>query len=144
MNLKKTFSNFIIAFCVITSCITLLEGILGCIFLPETTFGFEAYFSPPLFGFLTALTGLIPSSSKEPGIGRILLQKFLQLLVIELIVFGVNAACGTLFAPPLTIALALGIALVFLCVYGILWLNDMQNAQSFNKQLKTFQEEHLL
>ena len=40
MKNNETFSDFIITFLVITALITILEGILGCLFLPEVRFGF--------------------------------------------------------------------------------------------------------
>lgn len=142
MKNNETFSDFIITFLVITALITILEGILGCLFLPEVRFGFEAYFSPPLFGLLSTLTGLVLKSKKELTIRQVLFREFLQLLLIEAIVFGSNYVCGNRFNVSLNISLSLSIAVVFVLVHVILWLNDRRVARMFNEQLKNFQASH--
>lgn len=138
----KNTPEHIITFLVITALITILEGILGCLFLPEVRFGFEAYFSPPLFGLLSTLTGLVLKSKKELTIRQVLFREFLQLLLIEAIVFGTNYVCGNRFDISLNISLALSIAVVFVLVHVILWLNDRRVARMFNEQLKIFQAAH--
>ncbi len=37
-------------------------------------------------------------------------------------------------------ALAFGIAVIFVAVYVILWINDKKSADLFNQKLKEFQE----
>lgn len=109
--------------------------------MPEMRFGFEAFFSPPLFGLLSALTGLITKSSKELSVGQALFRKLLQLLSIEVIVFGANYLAGTVFESKLKVTLALAIALVYVLVYLIMWLNDRRSANLFNERLKAYQQE---
>lgn len=140
MRNKTSFTDFLMAFFVITTCITILEGLLGLLFLPDMRFGFEAYLSPPLFGFLTALTSVVTNSKKELGIKAMLFRVLLQLLLIECIVFGTNYLNGTVFNLSLNISLALGVAVVFVIVYFVLWLNDRRIANTINQHLKVFQE----
>ena len=141
MKNRNSFTEFVIVFFIITACITILEGILGVLFMPDMRFGYEAFFSPPLFGFLSALSGLVTKSSKELTMKQVLFREFLQLVLIEIMVFGLNYLCGTTFDMKLNMTLAISIALVFVVVYFVIWLNDQRSAKLFNEQLKAFQKE---
>lgn len=141
MNRRDSLMEFVLVFFIVTACITILEGILGLIFLPEARFGFEAFLSPPFFGLLSSLSGIITKSSKELSIGQMMFRMFLQLLLIEAMVFGANFLAGNFYEPKLQIALAAAIAIVYAVVYVVVWLNDRRNARLFNARLKAFQEE---
>lgn len=143
MHSSKNFTDFILSFCIITACITLVNGILGCVFMPDIRFGYEAFFSPPLFGLLTALTGIITKSRRELSTGQTLFRLMLQLLFIEAIVFGLNYASGHSFEPLLACTLALCVAIIFVIVYLILWLNNQRMARQFNASLKEFQAKQI-
>ena len=62
MKLKQKLFDMLISFCVCTTCITLLEGIMGILFFPDVTMDYGAFFSPPLFGALasTFTVSLLP------------------------------------------------------------------------------------
>lgn len=141
MKTKNSVTEFILAFFIITGCINILEGTLGMLFLPDMRFGFDAFFSPPLFGFFTALSGIVTKSHRELSVAQIRFREFLQLIIIEIMVFGLNALSGNTFEPKLNIALAFAIAVVFVIVYFVIWLNDRQSARLFNEKLKEFQKE---
>lgn len=140
MKVKELWLEFILVFFIVTGCITILNGVLGTIFLPDMRFGYEAFLSPPIFGFLSALSGVVTKSRKELSMRQMLFREFLQLLLIEIMVFGVNYVFGTTFTWELNITLALGIAVIFILVYVILWLNDRRSAMIFNAKLVEFQK----
>ncbi len=131
--------QFILVFLIVTACITILSGILGMVFLPDVRIGYEAFLTPPIFGLLSALLGLVTKSRKELSVGQMLFRNFLQLLLIEAMVFGANYIVGTTFDWKLGCALAIGIAVIFVISYGVLWLNDKRSASAFNAKLIEFQ-----
>lgn len=137
---KGLLIEFMLVFFIVTACVTILSGFLGAVFLPDIRFGYEAFLSPPLFGFLSALSGLVTKSKKELSVKKMLFREFLQLLLIESMVFGANYAFGTAFDCKLSVALAIGIAVIFVLVYVILWLNDRRSAMVFNEKLVEFQK----
>ena len=139
MKNRKGLWEFVMAFLVCTACITLLEGIVGMLFFPQQRFGYEAFFSPPLFSFFSVLFGLIVSSEKELSVKQVLLRRGLHLLLIEGMVFGLNYISGTTFTPLFAGALAFLIALVFGAVYGVMWWNDRTSALLFNGRLRAWQ-----
>ncbi len=139
MKHKSNFSEAVMSFCVCTTCITILEGILGMIFFPEMKIDYGAFFSPPLFGAISVLFGVVTRSKKELSVKQVLLRRVIHLLLIEGMVFGVNYLAGTIFPATVSIALMFGIAVVFVMVYVILWGIDRRSATLFNQKLKEYQ-----
>lgn len=139
MNNGSKFSELLIDFCVCTTCITILEGTIGMLFFPEEQLSYGAFFSPPLFGAISVFLGLVTYSKKELSVKQVLLRRGIHLLLIEGMVFGLNYAAGVVFQPMVSAVLAIGIALVFVTVYVIIWLNDRRSAELFNQKLKEYQ-----
>lgn len=140
MKNKGGFTRIIMAFFVCTSCITILEGVIGMLFFPQITFRYEAFFSPPLFGLFSTLFGVVNYSRKELSIKQVLIRRFFHLLMIEGLVFGTNYSAGTLLFQPLFVCtLAISIAFIFILVYVVLWLGERQSAMQFNEKLKVYQ-----
>lgn len=130
----------IMAFFVCTTCITILEGIFGMLFFPEKKIGFDAFFSPPIFGFFSVLFGFILRSEKELNVKQILVRRGIHLLLIEILVHGLNYISGNIFEPFVFWVLTAAIAFIFVMVYTVLWLNDLRNAAIFNEKLKIYQK----
>lgn len=140
---RKTLIHYLLVFFIVTACVTILEGVFGMLFFPEITFGYKAFFSPPLFGALSALSGFVTDSERELTEKEMLFRLFLQLVLIELIVFGANYFYGDfgMFTWKVILALILAIALIFVLVYAVMWLNEYRMAQLFNARLQKLQEE---
>ena len=58
-------------------------------------------------------------------------------------VFGINYASGNIFSPLASGVLALAVAIVFVTVYGVIWMNDLRSAALFNEKLKVYQNRKL-
>lgn len=143
MKNRRDFLELMIAFFVCTACITIMEGMIGMLLYPEQKMGYEAFFSPPIFGFCSVLFGFVTRSKKELSIKQILVRRGMHLLLIEALVFGANYAVGAIFKPLEAWILAIAIAVVFVMVYVILWLNDQRSAVLFNENLKRYQQKIL-
>lgn len=65
------------------------------------------------------------------------------MFLLELLIFGLNYINGTVFGSTLcwALALALGTALVYAAVCGVLRLNDCRIAARFNRKLTQFQQK---
>lgn len=142
MKHKSKIMEALISFCVCTSCITILEGVLGMLFFPNVKLDYGAFFSPPLFGALSVLLGAVTYSKREQSVREVLIRRVLHLFLIEAMVFGINYAAGVVFPTVVVVTLALGIAVVFVLVYLIVWLNDRRSADLFNQKLKEFQADN--
>lgn len=137
---REYFMKLVVEFFTITGGVCILEGIIGCLFLPEARIGYDAYLSPPLFGICSILCGIILNTGKELGMWQAVIQKIVHLTLIELVVFGLNYSQGVIFETKLTMALILGIALVYVLVSTVGYLNDRSYAIKFNEELKEFQK----
>lgn len=137
---KELLMELLMAFFVCTSCICILEGILGMFLMPEVKFGYEAFFSPPVFGFFSILFSVVTKSRHELSIKEILLRRLLHLLLIEGLVFGLNYLSGVVYDPFESVMLALSIAVVFVTVYVVMYMNDSRSAARFNEELRRYQE----
>ncbi|MBQ7780708.1 MAG: DUF3021 family protein [Lachnospiraceae bacterium] len=143
MNQKSKLSEMLIAFFICTTCITILQGVLGLLLYPEEKLGYDAFLTPPLCGAISVLLGVVTWSKKELSVKQVLFRRGIHLLLIESMVFGLNYLAGNIFPLKESLALALGIALVFVAVYVILWINDKKSAASFNQKLKEYQAAQL-
>lgn len=139
MKHKSALMEALISFCVCTTCITILEGILGVVFYPEVKLDYGAFFSPPIFGAFSVLLGVVTHSKREQSVREVLIRQGIHLLLIEAMVFGLNYLVGIVYPPMVSITLALGIAAVFVLVYVVVWLNDCKSADLFNQKLKEYQ-----
>lgn len=83
MNHKSKLVEGLMSFCICTACITILEGVMGMLFFPNEKLGYEAFFSPPLFGGISVLLGIVAESRKELSVKQILFRRVLHLLLIE-------------------------------------------------------------
>lgn len=137
----KKLIDFMVEFCVITTFITMLSAVLGSLLLPDTTFGYGAFFSPLLFGLASTVITHVTRSDKAVTRAKLLFCQLMQLLLIELMVFGVNFLAGADYSFDLAVSLAFGIAFIYILIGVILWCNDKKNAEDFNRSLKAFQEK---
>ncbi len=139
MKNKERLHEMLMSFFVCTTCITILEGTIGMLVYPQVKLGYDAFFSPPIFGAFSVLFSLVNYSRKELSIRQVLFRRLIHLLMIEALVFGLNYACGTIFEPFAGVLLAVSIAVVFVAVYALLWFMDSRSAQQFNRELKRYQ-----
>lgn len=143
MERKNRIHSMVMSFFVITACITMMEGVIGKLFLPDAQLGYDAFLMPSVFGFLSALSGGILYSKKELTMGKMAFRMLLQLLLIEAMVLAANLLWEDLkaFTLPMQISLVVGIAVIYAVVHLVMWLNDCRQAEGFNEQLLKFQEE---
>ena len=132
------------AFFVCTTCICILQGVLGMMLYPAEQISYDAFLVPPLFGFLSVLFGIVTWSKEEQTIKQVLIRRAIHLVLIETMVFGVNYFAGNRFPLAEAVILAIGIAVVFVAVYVITWLSDRKSARDFNDKLKKYQETIML
>jgi len=108
---------------------------------------FGAFFSPPLFGLLSVLFGLlagIKSSKRESEIEgpETIIRRMIHLILIMGSVFLLNAINGRTFSVSQSILIIFSVTIIYLMVYLVIYLNDLKNALDFNQKLKKYQEKN--
>lgn len=116
----------------------------GMIFRPEQTFGYEAYLSPLILGFLTVIPTLITYSSKELTIRQLLFRKTIQLLldivIVNAVLFAGNGINGETVRAVAGVSVS--IVIVFAAVHVIEWLLERRTAKQLTEQLAEFQKRN--
>lgn len=142
MKHSNVWFDLMMSFFVVTACVCILEAVLGMLLFPEIRFGYDAFLSPPLFGLLSSLLGIVTYSKKELTVRQAMIRKVLHLVLIELLVFGLNAYAGHFFEAVQFISIMISIAVVYVTVNAVLWVNDQRSAAKFNQELKEFQRNN--
>ena len=116
----------------------------GMLFQPDQTFGYEAFLSPLIFGFLTVIPTMIMYSRKELTIRQLLFRKAIQLLLDIIIVIAVIFAGNEMNREIVTAAIGVSVSIVvvFAAVHGIEWMFERRTAKQLTEQLAAFQKRN--
>ena len=111
---------------------------------PEERFGYSVFILPLIY----ALAGLLPQvvmyAKHELSVKEVILRKFIQLLLIELLVNGIilgeNAlrSAYTEFLKTISIC----VVLVFIMANIISWIMDSASAKKMTRELEEFQKKN--
>ena len=115
--------------------------ILGSIFRPDQTFGYEAFLSPLIYAAVALVPMLCMYSKRELTFRQYILREVFQLFAIEavLIIFGLGTESLLPENRKLTAAFALSVLVIYVLVIIITWLFDLKQAKTINSDLKSFQ-----
>lgn len=118
--------------------------VTGTMFRPEQKFGYDAFLSPLIFGFLTVIPSFIMYSKKELTVRQLLFRKGIQLLLDIVIVLAVIFAGNEMNRDTVNAAVgvSVSIVIVFAAVLGIEWLLERRTAKELTEQLSAFQERN--
>ena len=139
MTFKAFLKRCLMEYFVITTCVTAAIAVLGQSLDPEASFGYDAFFSPLVFGFISLIPSVVTYSRKELSLRQARQRKALYVLVLEtvLLVFGFWA--GILHGFYDAFFFALTVLTVYLAVNVINWRLDKKDAGEINKLIKSYQ-----
>lgn len=145
MSFKEHLRSVMSRFFVIVTLVNLATFVMGEIFRPDDSFGYEAFLSPLIYAAIALIPMLCIYSKKELTIRQYILKDFLLLIFIELLLifFGLgvkNLDSGNL---ALTVSFALSVLIIFILVEVIAWMLDWKTARQINDDLKFFQNRVL-
>ena len=137
----KTFfvKKVMVSFYISVTFIILAMAVIGLIFEPDTNFGYEAFFSPLIFGAIAAFPKLITYSKEELSVRRTLIRNIIHFLLLEILILLSLYFGNVLTSISMTISLAVSILIIYISVSLIMWINDKKTAYEFNKALKILQ-----
>ena len=116
----------------------------GTLFRPEQRFGYEAFLSPLIFGFLTVIPTLIMYSKKELSVRQLLFRKAIQLILDIVIVIAVIFAGNDMNSDTVSAAIGVSVSIivVFAAVHVIEWMLEKRTAKQLTEQLAAFQKRN--
>jgi hypothetical protein len=138
MSLGEFLRKSLMSFFIIVTCVSVVIGTLGLIYEPNRRIGYEAYFSPLIFGVIGVLPSIVTYSKKELTIKQMIFRKVLQLLLLEILILSFMYRMG-IMEPNMALLIALSVFGVFLIVHFISWIIDRDKAAQLNQDLKLFQ-----
>lgn len=139
MNFKDFLKKCLMNFFIIVTCISVVIGILGLIYEPTKRFGYEAYFSPLIFGAISIISSFVTYSKKELTIRQMIFRNVLQLLVLECLILITGYSFGVMKDTMILTSVAVSIIIVFIIVHLVSWLIDFKTSAKLNDSLKVYQ-----
>ena len=133
--IKKVLVSYFLAVSGITAAI----GIIGSIFATETSFGYQAFLSPFLFGLVAVIPSLATYSRKEPTPKQMLYRLFIHFLLLEVLILLFAYITHLLTSVSIAISIFSAVFIIDVSVQLIHWLNDRRIAGELNKTLREMQ-----
>ncbi len=141
----KTFfvKKIMISFYITVTFIVLAMAILGLVFEPDTRMGYEAFFSPLIFGAIATFPNLLTYSKEELSVRQALVRKIIHFFLLEILILTSLYFSNMLTSVSITVSLALTILIIYTAVSTIMWINDKKTALEFNHALRIYQTSNL-
>jgi hypothetical protein len=139
MSFKAFLKRCLMQYFIITTCVTAAIAILGLSLDPAAKLGYEAYFSPLIFGLVSLVPSLVTYSRKELSFRQTLLRKVLHVIVLEAMLIAFGFWVGILHGTADASFFGLAVFIVYLAVNLISWQIDKKDADEINKTLKSLQ-----
>jgi len=139
MSFKTFLKRCLLEYFIITTCVTAATAILGLTLDPTAKFGYESFFSPLIFGFISLVPSFVTYSHKELSFRQTLIRKVLHVTVLEAMLIGFGFWAGILHNPAGASFFALAVFIVYMAVNLISWKLDQKDANEINETLKSIQ-----
>lgn len=141
----KTFfvKKVMLSFYISVTFIVLAMAIVGLVFEPDIRMGYEAFFSPLIFGAIATFPKLITYSREELSVRQTLIRNILHFLLLEVLILGSLYFTEVLTSVSMTVSLAVTILIIYISVSAIMWINDKKTALEFNNALRIYQTSNL-
>lgn len=143
MSFKEHLKSVMSQFFVIATLINVAIFVLGEVFRPDEKFGYEAFLAPIIYAAISLVPMFCMYSKKELTVRQHIFRELLQLISIEIILIFLGLGVESLEPEnlALTASFALSVFIIYVLVYVIAWLLDLNTARQINTDLKSFQRK---
>lgn len=135
---KKTLMDYFIA----VFGITIAIAVLGLQLDPDTTFGYDAYFSPIIIGAIAMLPSIVLYSPRELSFRHMLVRKLIHFILLELTLLCFGYYAKLLKDVTMALSFALSVFLVYILIIGARWLIDSKAAGEINEGLEELKNSY--
>lgn len=140
MNKRDFLKHILTSFFIVVTLVNIAMAVLGLLYDSNRRFGYEAFFSPIIFGVLGMLPTIVTYSKKELTMKQMLLREVLQLFLLETLlisfVFTNNVIDRFIIIP-----FAFTVFIIAVMVQFILWGLDCKKAKSLTIELRKYQND---
>lgn len=133
--------NVMMSFFVSVACICVAMALIGSSYEPDASFGYEAFFSPLLFGAAATIPLLVKYSKRELSLKQAIIRNILHLAMLEVLLLSLLFAAGLITDLSMAVSLGFSIFVIDITVYLVLWINDTRTARAFNNALIELQKQ---
>ena len=137
--MKAFLKRCLLEYFIITTCVTAAIAILGLSVDPAARFGYEAYFSPLIFGLVSLMPSFVTYSRKELSFRQTIVRKVLHVIMLEAMLIAFGFWAGILHGAADASLFGLTVFIVYLAVNLTSWQIDKKDASEINKTLKSLQ-----
>ena len=141
---KELLNDMIFTYFMLVTMIAGVMAVLGMRFIPDASFGYEAFRMPLIYAVYGTLPNVVMYARQELTRKQFLVRKIIQLILIEVIVIAVALPAQILKEKNAEIIVSLGISifLVFLLTHLIEWFQNNAEAKRMTEELLSFQKKH--
>jgi len=141
---KELLNDMIFTYFMLVTMISGVMAVLGMRFIPDASFGYEAFKMPLIYAAYGTLPNVVMYARQELTRKQFLIRKIIQLILIEVIVIMVALPAQLLKEKNLEIIVSLGISIfvVFLLTHLIDWFLNYTSAKRMTGELLIFQKKH--
>ena len=142
MSFKAFIKKCLMEYFIITTCITVATAILGMGIDPSAKFGYESYFSPLIFGFISVLPSIVTYSKKELSIKQTIIRKILHFICLLFLLCMFGYFTGLLNGSVEIVSFALAVLIIYVVVNVVNWHLNKKEAVQINNMLKKYQKNN--
>ena len=141
---KELIRDMINTYFMLTTMILVVMTVLGTYFMTETRFGYEQFEAPLTYAAWGTLPNIVMYAKKELTMKQMLIQKMIQLVLVEGIVLVV--ALPTEMREngnnALVISLVICVFVIYVLTHVIEWYQDSVTAKKMTEELLIFQKKY--
>lgn len=145
MEFKRFLVNKLILFFMLSTLITVAIFLIGVMFDADARFGYQAFLAPIEYAALCMLPTFVTWSKRELSPKQMLLRKTLMLVLLEaeILFFAFTSDVIDTARAEVVLVIAGSVLVIFVLVNLFLWLKDSAEAKKLNRDLESFQKNHI-
>ena len=127
----------------LTTLITVAVFLVGSVFDPEASFGYDALLTPIRYAACCVLPTCVNYSSRELTAKAMMGRMILELVLIEAVILGLAISSPAIDTSRITVVLVIAgsVLIIYVLARFFSWLRDAAEARSLNADLLIYQSD---
>ena len=143
--MKERFKDMLGSFFISVTLINIAMLVLGLIFRPDQSFGYEVFVYPLLYGMIGMIPILAISVDREFTIRQVIVRKAIQMVLLIVLMTAFIFSGSPMDRETVTAAagVAVSVVIIYVLVNLITWFLSVRTAGKMTEDLIRFQKEQL-
>ena len=141
--MKERLRDMLSSFFISVTLINIAMLVLGFLFRPEQSFGYEVFVYPLIYGMIGMIPTLVISVNRELTVRQVIVRKVIQmvLIIVLLIAFMFGGSSMDRETVIAAAGVALSVVIIYVLVNLITWFLDVKTAGKMTEDLMRSQED---